>query len=304
MKYKVIALAVSGALLAACGSDNDNYVEPTSTPVQAFDGAVRFLDAYLECNELGFDYIGETGNKGLIDIPKGFNTTFDEDPSQCVLEFGDNIPEYGNGGTNKAIDESNSKDMSNVRYLVPPQLLSSGGSIAATPHSTLIALKIFEAEDTGETVDLDAIIRETFVSTLPENTDFDEFDLDEMKEYLSDPESTLNDLDSETSKNLQASTMILSDAIAGSVAADALDISKLETSTQSAATDLASNPGFPKNDDGKPTYVELSSDFESYFDGTTTTPPSAPTDPDNLTPGEELDPIEDIPTGGTGGTAG
>ncbi len=53
MKYKVIALAVSGALLAACGSDNDNRVDaPTgsSTNIQAFDGAVRRAVSWHSAN--------------------------------------------------------------------------------------------------------------------------------------------------------------------------------------------------------------------------------------------------------------
>ncbi|GAM61141.1 hypothetical protein JCM19232_4083 [Vibrio ishigakensis] len=45
MKYKILTLAVSAGLLVACGSDNENRVEPQSTPLQAFDGAVRYLDA-------------------------------------------------------------------------------------------------------------------------------------------------------------------------------------------------------------------------------------------------------------------
>lgn len=67
MKYKILTLAVSAGLLVACGSDNENRVEPQSTPLQAFDGAVRYLDAYIDCGN-GLDYIGETGGNGTINI--------------------------------------------------------------------------------------------------------------------------------------------------------------------------------------------------------------------------------------------
>ncbi|MFA0434857.1 hypothetical protein BCS94_04010 [Vibrio breoganii] len=311
MKYKVIALAVSGALLAACGSDNDNYVEPTATPVQAFDGAVRYLDTYIECNGGGFEYVGETGGNGILNIGVGNFPLFDEDPSQCVLEFGENI--YGSGGgTREARDESNGKLMTNVRYLVPPQLLASGDAIAATPYTTLVALKIFEAEDAGETVDLDAIIAETFSETLPDGTTLTPA---QQEQFLSNPQAVLDSLDATNSKNLQASTMVLSDAIASqqdNIAAGTVDSSALETATKKSAEVLAQDPDFPTtvNDDGEtvPTYVDMTTEFDNNFDTIS--------DPDNKDPvtvpppeeGEELEPIDEEvlppPTGGTGGTAG
>lgn len=306
MKYKLLTLAVSAGLLVACGSDNDNRVEPQSTPLQAFDGAVRFLDTYINCGN-GFDYVGETGGNGTINIGVGNFPLFDEDPTQCFLEFGENIYASG-GGTRDAIDESNSKDMTNVRYIVPSQLMTSGQAIAATPYSTLVALKIAEAEENGETVDVDAFLEEAFAETLPGGT---ELTAEQRQQFLTDPQSVLNGLSDEDSKNLQASTMVLSDAIASQVDGienGTVDSSALQTATKKTAEVLSEDPDFPTTTDAEgntvPTYVDMTTEFDSNFDTIS--------DPDDETPvavpppeeGEELEPIpeEELPppTGGGG----
>ncbi|GEA60105.1 hypothetical protein [Vibrio comitans] len=321
MKYKIIALAVSGALLAACGSDNDNYVEApggSSTSLQAFDGAVRYLDAYMNCAENGWDYIGETGGKGIINIGEGNFPLFDENPSSCIFEFGENIYPSG-GGTQAAVDESNNKPMTNVRYLVPGQLVESGQPIVGTPYSTLVALKIFEAEENNQEVDLDAIINEAFDETLPAGTNLTE---EQKKQFLANPEETLSSLDETTSKNLQASTMVLSDAIAAQVdniTAGTTTASQLETATQKTATVVAQDPDFPtKEVDGEtvPTYVDTTDYFKdenfdtiSDPDDTTAVPPPPVTEGEELEeiPPTDIPPVEEElppPTGGTGGSAG
>ncbi|TKG20034.1 hypothetical protein [Vibrio breoganii] len=311
MKYKVIALAVSGALLAACGSDNDNYVEQQNfATVQAFDGAVRYLDTFITCGTETEQFVGETGGQGKILIGEGNFPLFDQNPSQCSFSF----REDPNFTTKDAIDESNGKSMTNVVYEVPGALITPGQPIAGTPYSTLIAAKIEEA---GDNPDIDAIINEAFVNTLPAGVTLDA-DLQAL--FLSDPQTALDSMDATVQKNVLASTMVLSDAIAAVfTAGSAPDVSLVESATQNAATDLASNPGFPTSEDGKPTYVELSDDFETYYEAVetdpSTPPPVAPTDPEDLTPGEELEPEDPTevppveeelppPTGGTGGTAG
>ncbi|GAM75867.1 hypothetical protein JCM19241_165 [Vibrio ishigakensis] len=308
MKYKILTLAVSAGLLVACGSDNENRVEPQSTPLQAFDGAVRYLDAYIDCGN-GLDYIGETGGNGTINIGVGNFPLFDEDPTQCFFEFGENIT--GSGGTRDAIDESNGKDMTNVRYIVPSQLMTSGQAIAATPYSTLVALKIAEAEEANEEFDLEDLIEEAFEETIPGGTELTDA---QRQQFLTDPQSVLNSLSAEDSKNLQASTMVLSDAIASQVAGiedGSVDSSALQTATKKSAEVLAEDPNFPTkvNDQGEtvPTYVDMTTEFDNNFDTisdpTDDTPVAVP-DPEE---GEELEPIpeEELPppTGG-GGTTG
>ncbi|MFA0030247.1 hypothetical protein BCT61_09900 [Vibrio breoganii] len=324
MKYKVIALAVSGALLAACGSDNDNYVEPTgsSTSLQAFDGAVRFLDAYMDCGQ-GFDFLGETGGKGIINIGEGNYPLFDENPSQCTFEFGENLHSSG-GGTNDAVDESNSKPMPNIKYTVPGDLIVAGQPIVGTPYTTLIAQAI-EDDTSGLTVD--EIINQVFTATLPAGTTL----TDTQKQLLlSDPQAALDSMDASTSKNVQASTMILSDALVGAEAqTGGRTVEDIANVTQTLATSLAADANFPTNSSGEPTYVDYTRDLDDSdnFDSVVAKTPD-PTEPlppstddegnqqepiqegeviDDELPPTDIPPVEEElppPTGGTGGTAG
>lgn len=303
MKYKLLTLAVSAGLLVACGSDNDNRVEAENfSSVQAFDGAVRYLDVGIKCaTETDYTGFGETGGEGKILLGEGNFPLFDEDPTQCSFLFAERLQV----GTRDAIDESNGKLMTAVEYRVPGALITAGEPIAGTPFSTLIEAKLEEA---GEGADLDAIINDAFASTLPDGVTLT---AEQQSLFLRDPQQLLDDLESdeETRTGLLATTMVLSDAITATNTGNGPDITTVESATKSAATDLASNPGFPTNDDGDPTYVDLSSDFSDYYEAVETNPdtppPSAPTDPDDLTPGEELppeDPGELPPTGGSGST--
>ncbi|WP_261817874.1 hypothetical protein [Vibrio gallicus] len=309
MKLKLIALAVTGVLLTGCGSDNDNSVDADSTAVQAFDGAVRYLDTYIKCDgDTGLYYVGETGGNGVIKIGKGNFSTFDADPSKCEFQFGENLT--GAGGSQDAVDESNNKDMTNVRYTIPGELMSAGQAIAATPYTTLIALKIAETKDAGLVLDLDAIVKQAFEQTLPAGTNLTQA---QQQQLLTDPQAVLNSLDSDSSKAVQAATLVLSDALAGAdTQSDIPDSSLIEAATKGAATQLASNPAFPTNDNGDPTYIDLSSDFENYYNDVAANPgeevekPQAPTKPDDpaLETGKKLDPIPEAelpsPTGGSG----
>ncbi|PMM87727.1 hypothetical protein [Vibrio breoganii] len=323
MKYKVIALAVSGALLAACGSDNDNYVEPTgsSTSLQAFDGAVRFLDAYMNCGN-GFDFIGETGGNGTINIGEGNYPLFDEDPSQCTFEFGENLHPSGGGSTTPPIDESNSKELPTIKYVVPGSLIQADKPIVGSPYTTLISQAIDE-DDSGLTVA--QIIDQVFAASLPSGTTL----TDEQKALLlSDPQAALDTMDETTSTNVLASTMILSDALVGAEAQGGKSVAELSNVTQTLATSLAANDNFPTNSSGEPTFVDYSEDledptnFQSIVDNDpdpeADLPPSSavPDGEDPLQDGEKIEddlpptdipPVEEElppPTGGTGGTAG
>lgn len=323
MKYKVIALAVSGALLAACGSDNTNYVEPTgsSTSLQAFDGAVRFLDAYMDCGN-GFDFIGETGGNGTINIGEGNYPLFDEDPSQCTFEFGENLYPSGGGSNTPPIDESNSKELPTIKYVVPGDLIQAGQPIVGTPYTTLIAQAI-QDDTTGATVQ--EIIDQVFADSLPAGTTL----TDEQKSLLlSDPQAALDSMDEATSTNVLASTMILSDALVGAAAQGGKTVAELTNVTQTLGTSLAANENFPTNSAGEPTFVDYSEDlkdsttFESVVEAEPNPeaelPPSSavPVGEDPLQVGEvieddlpptDIPPVEEElppPTGGTGGTAG
>ncbi|OBT16972.1 hypothetical protein A9264_09595 [Vibrio sp. UCD-FRSSP16_10] len=323
MKYKIIAMAVSGVLLSACGSDNDNRVEPTSTSVQAFDGAVRFIDTYMNCADNGWDYLGETGGKGIINVGKGNYPLFDEDPTQCSFKFGESAEPSG-GGTNAAEDESNGKYMTKVVYTVPGSLIEAGQPIVGTPYTSLIAQAI-EDDTSGLTVD--QIIDNVFAATLPAGTELTDT---QKKLLLSDPQAALDSMDDATSKSVQASTMILSDALVGAQEQlDEGDISEKRTVdeianvTQTIATSLAAQDDFPINSAGKPTFVDYTEDlndpikFKTALDATPDPeeplPPSTVTGDDPLQEGdvsEEIPPTEIPPideetppaTGGGGST--
>ncbi|GAM56086.1 hypothetical protein JCM19231_4032 [Vibrio ishigakensis] len=212
--------------------------------------------------------------------------------------------------------------MTNVRYIVPSQLMTSGQAIAATPYSTLVALKIAEAEEKGEPVDVDAFLEEAFAETIPGGT---ELTAAQRQQFLTDPQSVLSGLSAEDSKNLQASTMILSDAIASQVDGidnGTVDSSALQTATKKSAEVLAEDPDFPTTTDADgnvvPTYVDMASVFNSPSDPDDPNSPPVfeqAADPEDTTPppvpppeeGEEQEPIpeEELPppTGG-GGTTG
>ncbi|GAD89924.1 hypothetical protein VHA01S_029_00570 [Vibrio halioticoli NBRC 102217] len=320
MKYKLIALTVSGVLLAGCGSDNENRVEPTSTSVQAFDGAIRYLDTYMDCAGGGWDFVGETGGKGLINIGKGNYPLFDEDPTQCDIAFAESRFASG-GGTNDAIDESNSKDMTKVLYTVPGELMTAGQPIVGTPYTTLIAQAI--EEDTSG-LSVTEIIDKVFADTLPEGTTLSS---EQKSLLLSDPQAALDSMDAATSTSVQASTMILSDAIVGAEEQGGRDVADIANVTKTLATSLAAQDNFPTNAAGEPTYVDYTEDLDDAdtFDATVAADPNpeTPLPPstaagagDPLQDGEVIEdelPPTDIPpvdeeqppaTGGTGGSEG
>ncbi|CAM3092608.1 hypothetical protein VIRA109638_13175 [Vibrio rarus] len=297
MKYKVIALAVSSALLVACGSDNNNSVEAESyTTVQAFDGAVRYLDTFMTCGSEPEVFIGETGGEGKILIGEGNFPLFDEDPTQCDFSF----REDPNFGSKEAIDESNSKPMPNVAYSVPGSLIVAGEPIAGTPFTTLIAKRLQEQPDT----ELDEIIDSVFEESFPAGTDLTDT---QKSQLLSDPSTALASMDEQTSANVQASTIILSDAL---IAQPDKDSSDLTNVTKTLATTLAADPNFPVNEDGNPTYVDVSEELkdDTNFDDVVNTEPGDAEIPDDaLVPGEELPPEEPEelpPATGGGGTTG
>ena len=173
------------------------------------------------------------------------------------------------------------------------------------------ALKIAEAEENGDPVDVNAFLEEAFAETIPGGTELTDA---QRQQFLTDPQSVLDSLSAEDSKNLQASTMMLSDAIASqqaNIEAGTVDSSALETATKKSAEVLAEDPDFPTTTDSEgntvPTYVDMTTEFDSNFDTI-----SDPTDETPVTvpppeEGEELDPIpeEELPppTGG-GGTTG
>ncbi|MEZ9303792.1 hypothetical protein AB4137_11580 [Vibrio breoganii] len=305
MKYKVIALAVSGALLAACGSDNDNYVTPANVTVQAYDGGVRGIEAFYDCGD-GNMLMGTTGGGGFLEIGLGNFPEFTENPDQCVVSF---------GPTQGAIDETNSKDMSDVQYIVPLELYEANTVIAATPYTTLINKRIEELEAAGEDVIIDDIIDDVFEDSLPDGADLTDA---QKRQLLSDPDAALASMSDDVAAKVQASTIVLSDAL---VAQPDKSTDELTNVTKTIATSLAEDPNFPVNQNSQaPTYVDvttlLSDDstfkiiVEQEPDPETPLPPTIPVEegeelPDEPPavippPGEETPP----PTGGTGGTAG
>lgn len=311
MKLKIIAVAVSGLLVAAC-SDNKPSVVPelTSTSLQAFDGAVRHLDTFINCGD-GEEFVAETGGGGFISLGEGNFPAFDADPSACTFTF----KEDANFGSNDAIDESNGKDMTKVVYRVPSQLINAGEPIAATPYTTLISKKIEILEEAGEEVtldDLDKIIDEVFTETLPVGT---VLTAEQKLQLLNNPQAALDNMDEETSKNVQASTIVLSDAL---VAQPDASPEQLQTATQKTATVLAADPDFPTKVDEStgetvPTYVDLTDLFEKDFETISDPEDTSEVEVPDVTEGEvlppapptEIEPVEPPPaTGGTGGTGG
>ncbi|MEZ9677043.1 hypothetical protein AB4266_11770 [Vibrio breoganii] len=304
MKYKVIALAVSGALLAACGSDNDNYVTPANVTVQAYDGGVRGIEAFYDCGD-GDMLMGTTGGGGFLEIGLGNFPEFTENPDQCVVSF---------GPTQGAIDETNSKDMSDVQYIVPLELYEANTVIAATPYTTLINKRIEELEDAGEDVIIDDIIDEVFEDSLPDGADLTDA---QKRQLLSDPDAALASMSDDVAAKVQASTIVLSDAL---VAQPDRTTDELTNVTKTVATSLAADPNFPVNQDtGAPTYIDVSEDLKddaAFEEVVARDPdPEEPLPDDTLQDGEELPeeppavippPGEETPppTGGTGGTAG
>ncbi|MEZ9710767.1 hypothetical protein AB4254_18990 [Vibrio breoganii] len=304
MKYKVIALAVSGALLAACGSDNDNYVTPANVTVQAYDGGVRDIEAFYDCGD-GDMLMGTTGGGGFLEIGLGNFPEFTENPGQCVVSF---------GPTQGAIDETNSKDMSNVQYIVPLELYEANTVIAATPYTTLINKRIEELEAAGEDVIIDDIIDDVFEDSLPDGADLTDA---QKRQLLSDPDAALASMSDDVAAKVQASTIVLSDAL---VAQPDRTTDELTNVTKTVATSLAADPNFPVNQDtGAPTYIDVSEDLKddaAFEEVVARDPdPEEPLPDDTLQDGEELPeeppavippPGEETPppTGGTGGTAG
>ncbi|GEA51682.1 hypothetical protein VIN01S_24860 [Vibrio inusitatus NBRC 102082] len=304
MKYKLIALAVSGALLAACGSDNDNYVTPENVTVQAYDGGVRNIEAFYNCGD-GDMLMGTTGGGGFLEIGLGNFPEFTENPDQCVVSF---------GPTQGAVDEVNSKDMSEVQYIVPLELYEPNTVIAATPYTTLINKRIEELEAAGEDVIIDDIIDDVFEDSLPEGTDLSDA---QKRQLLSDPDAALASMSTEQSTNVQAATIALSDALVAQPNRSSEDLTNV---TQTISTSLAADPDFPVNQTtGKPTYIDVSEDLKdetAFNDVVAQEPdPEEPLPDDTLQDGEELpeEPPAVIPppgeegpppTGGTGGTTG
>lgn len=189
--------------------------------------------------------------------------------------------------------------------------MTSGQAIAATPYSTLVALKIAEAEENGDPVDVDAFLEEAFAETIPGGT---ELTAAQRQQFLTDPQSVLSSLSAEDSKNLQASTMVLSDAIASQVDGienGTVDSSALQTATKKSAEVLAEKDDFPTTTDANgntvPTYVDMTTEFDNNFDTISDPDDETPVDVPPPEEGEELDPIpeEELPppTGG-GGTTG
>ncbi|WGY48426.1 hypothetical protein [Vibrio sp. ABG19] len=282
MKYKLLTTCVAVALLAGCGSDNDN---DATTGVQAYDGAIRGISGSYTCEDGTSGAIPATGSDGFAYVS---GATAVESPNTCSFTFN---PTAG------AVDMSNGKDMSAVELSIP-RGLAEGSRVQATPFTTLVSRKM---EETGATT----YDESTAIEVL---NDLGLGDLTNQGVTIS---QIMTDLDSVITQvkqsnpalgaQLVATTHILSDVLTTNVT----DTTQISNASQNLAKKtVAANPNYPTSQSGGDVVV----DVKDYDMSSVTDEVLDDTAIDNLedVPEQEAEPVDETPTGGggTGGTGG
>lgn len=281
MKLKLLALAVSGVILAGC--NNDTNIKP-NVAVQAWDPAVYQMNAAADCT----DGTTETGKTDFSGNAAFYSSTIVNSPETCSFTF---------TGDANSVDVSNSKSMDGVTYVLPKGLAAAGAPITASPLTTLIntELKATGAEysdSAAQTILVDLGLTDILTSGVSIN------------ELLTNTETVTAKLKADGSDNynlLSATTAVLSDVIKQDPTAEASDVA----TTAKAFTEqvLVAESDYPETSTGELVVVELDpseiDDVISDVEGGNDSPTVPPQD-DKLEPAEPVDPPKP-PTGGTGG---
>jgi hypothetical protein len=286
VKLKLLALAVSGVILAGC--NNDTNIKP-NVAVQAWDPAVYLMNAEANCT----DGTIETGKTDFSGNAAFYSSTIVNSPETCSFTF---------TGDANSVDVSNGKSMDGVTYVLPKGLAAAGAPITASPLTTLIntELKTTGAEysdSAAQTILVDLGLTEILTSGVSVN------------DLLLDTETVTAKLKADASTNasssyslLSATTAVLSDVLKDSSGAT---VEQLTLTTNAISSDLLDDYETYPDNGGELVVVTVSSeDVTIVLDQVKTDPAAEPNVPVQ-TPdkAEPVDPPKP-PTGGTGGTGG
>jgi hypothetical protein len=122
MKTKLLALAITTALLSGC---NDSNGELQSFSIQAFDPAIYNINITTSCN----DGTIESAPTNATGIASFTSLTIINSPGSC---------EFTATGTENSFDITNSKIMAGVVYKAPKGLAQSNSLVTISPLTTLI----------------------------------------------------------------------------------------------------------------------------------------------------------------------
>lgn len=269
VKIKMLAIAISGVLLAGC---NDSNGSAPSASISAFDPAVYLMNVSADCTDGTTEGPIKTDFTG---IAKFNETTVVTSPETCKFTL---------VGDAQSVDVTNGKSMNGVTYVIPKGLAKAGSPITGSPLTTLIAKELGNSdynENTASTVltalGLTDILNTTSINDLLLNT-----------ESVIDGLKTSN---AANAKLLASTTAVLSDANSSS---------KTATEIAAATKDIAAqvvvdNPNYPTTPNGNPVKVEIT---PTYVDDVA----ENTIDPTVNKPNTEEGKAETPPTGGTGGT--
>ncbi|UKA06979.1 serine/threonine protein kinase [Photobacterium damselae subsp. damselae] len=277
MKIKLLTTLIAGALLAGCGSDNDNSVTPQSIQLQAYDPEVRGMDVTFVCGE-ATGTAGETAHDGKVTIT---HSAVVNAPEACAFTA------KGKAGS---IDVTNGKTMDSVSYQVPKGLAAKGNLITASPISTILAKELGDAEFT------EAAAVEVF-KKLGLDTLLNQGSVSSVEDYLKNTKSVTESLQGKDKSLVDATTMVLSDALAASAAhSDVTADDIIEVTNTIVDEVLTQYPDYPKTADGKEIYLDVKDTVDMVADGK----------PVVLPPPQDAKPVDPPkpPTGGTGGSEG
>ncbi|WP_087020362.1 hypothetical protein [Thaumasiovibrio subtropicus] len=290
MKKTMLATLVTSVMLSGCFLDSDDPAPAPPTPtksVQAFDPAVRGMDAVVTCDDGSVTRPGKSGQDGKVAV----TGTFVEKPETCSVTF---------TGADGAVDVSNGKDMSRAAYTAPKGLFAKGEEAAATPFSTLIAKELGdEAYDEQKALE---VFEKLGLSDIVNSTG-------SVQALLQNPEAVINALPAAQKAKALATTTVLSDAL---VAQGGKSVAEIANVAKVTAEDVVNkNPNYPTSPQGGLIYVDLTESFakEDVFNAAANADsaadlPSEVTDAvDNPSDGKPVEPPKP-PTGGTGGTGG
>ena len=236
MKYKILALAVTAALVTGCSDSNDDV---HSMKVQAFDPAVRGMTLVVNC---GGDDI-----KGGITNDDGYTTVTDGvasySPETCMFTF--------TGGVD-AKDKLTGVSMTGVEYIIPKGLAAFNVPVTASPLTTLVAKKLKDKDLPYSEEAARLILVDLGLGTMMTNNNIT------TNEMLTNTEKVMKDLgfkytpsttksvslasNAEDLNLMGATTSVLSSALTAGV-----DLDKITLSVQNTAKE-AVDAGYNPND--------------------------------------------------------
>ncbi|WP_163933642.1 hypothetical protein [Paraferrimonas sp. SM1919] len=250
MKTKLLITALTAGIIAACGSDNVNFVVVDTPPppvetieIQAFDGPVTLMDTVANC--------GSTSYNGTPTDINGYsyfssNTAGDvvNTPQNCSYTF---------TASTESVDAANGKSMAGAVYKAPIGMFAVGQPKAASPVTTLLTNILGDqpyddstASELIEDLGLGTALSEAGVSVI---------------EFLSNPEESIETIKALATPGSYSRVVTVTQALHDVLIAapDGATPEQMVTVTNNAtAVVLRDYPNFPESN-GEQVYFDIKS---------------------------------------------